>query len=341
MSWSADKVQVTNSAQNEQNQPDNGAQEDINQRERIAQSDSEYDEEDDDDYNPEAQPEEKVGHLKNGAADDDEDKTLDNDKEYQKLEQQYKSIESGGTAGGLVKTRRARLLEKEAEQKQKYDNVNQHLVTTSNVSSVWDNLKKRANVRLQTTTPVSALREATQPDENTRDSHPTFGETNETNDMSNKIKIKRTYEFAGQQHTEEKYVLKNSAEAKEYLHSLKFNSSLESSSTSDLNKDDKSKGETKERQNGKISGLRRPLKRPPILEKIIAGSLKPKLSTLEKSKMDWAGFVDNEGIYDELQQNNKAGYMQRQEFLHRVDKHKDVQYKKMRQKELAEKFKSK
>lgn len=340
MSWSAKKeTQESNSAQNKEHHLDSDAQEEVKQHQEGSQSDSEYDEEEDEDYNPEAQPDGKNGQFGNEGVDQEED-ALNNDKEYQKLEQQYKSIESGGTVGGLVKTRRARLLEEEAERKQKYDNMNENLVTTSNVSSVWENLKKKANVRLQSNTTVSALDEAFKSDKLTDYPQVAFKNKDTSADMTNKIKIKRTYVFAGQQHTEEKYVLQNSAEAKEYIHSLKFKFSTDSSNASELKRDKTHKGETTENQNEMINGLRRPVKRPPILEKIIAGSLKPKLSTLEKSKIDWAGFVDNEGIYDELQQNTKAGYIQRQEFLHRVDKHKDVQYKKLRQQELAEKFKT-
>lgn len=47
----------------------------------------------------------------------------------------------------------------------------------------------------------------------------------------------------------------------------------------------------------------------------------PKLNTIEKSKMDWAGYVDREGIKEELDGAGKAkeGYLGRMDFLGRVD----------------------
>ena len=45
----------------------------------------------------------------------------------------------------------------------------------------------------------------------------------------------------------------------------------------------------------------------------------PKLNTLEKSKLDWRGYVDREGIKDDLKYKNKDGYMEKVAFLQRVD----------------------
>ncbi|XP_031634263.1 craniofacial development protein 1 [Contarinia nasturtii] len=48
---------------------------------------------------------------------------------------------------------------------------------------------------------------------------------------------------------------------------------------------------------------------------------KNKLSVLEKSKLDWNGFKQTEGIDEELQTHNKGrdGYLERQDFLQRTD----------------------
>ncbi|KAK9502458.1 hypothetical protein O3M35_011234 [Rhynocoris fuscipes] len=48
---------------------------------------------------------------------------------------------------------------------------------------------------------------------------------------------------------------------------------------------------------------------------------KNKLSTLEKSKLDWDSFKKSEGIEEELEQHNKGknGYLERQDFLERAD----------------------
>ncbi|KAJ1797086.1 hypothetical protein LPJ56_007048, partial [Coemansia sp. RSA 2599] len=42
-------------------------------------------------------------------------------------------------------------------------------------------------------------------------------------------------------------------------------------------------------------------------------------NTLDRARNEWAGFVASEGIRDDLDKANKDGYVERQEFLHRVD----------------------
>ncbi|KAM3850034.1 craniofacial development protein 1, partial [Diretmus argenteus] len=51
------------------------------------------------------------------------------------------------------------------------------------------------------------------------------------------------------------------------------------------------------------------------------GGKKQKMSTLEKSKMDWDAFKSEEGITEELAIHNrgKDGYVERKNFLERVD----------------------
>ncbi|KAG0673519.1 swr complex subunit [Kluyveromyces marxianus] len=82
--------------------------------------------------------------------------------------------------------------------------------------------------------------------------------------------------------------------------------------------------------------LKRHLKRPPILEQIISGALKPKLTTLEKSKLDWATYVDKEGIHEELNLHNKDGYLAKQDFLNRVESSKDEKYREIRKLQLLQ-----
>ena len=45
----------------------------------------------------------------------------------------------------------------------------------------------------------------------------------------------------------------------------------------------------------------------------------PKMNTLEKSRLDWQGYVDREGLRDDLKYKNKDGYMEKVAFLQRVD----------------------
>lgn len=46
---------------------------------------------------------------------------------------------------------------------------------------------------------------------------------------------------------------------------------------------------------------------------------KPKMGTLQKSKLDWEAFKTSAGIAEELQQHNKDGYLEKQDFLARTD----------------------
>ncbi|KAG0173020.1 Craniofacial development protein 1 [Apophysomyces sp. BC1034] len=53
----------------------------------------------------------------------------------------------------------------------------------------------------------------------------------------------------------------------------------------------------------------------------------PKLNTLEKSRLDWQGYVDRTGIRDDLKYRNKDGYMEKVAFLQRVDDRRLTQLK--------------
>ncbi|KAG4306549.1 hypothetical protein PORY_000537 [Pneumocystis oryctolagi] len=103
-----------------------------------------------------------------------------------------------------------------------------------------------------------------------------------------KVKISRTYEFAGKIEVEDRYVLKDSAEAKAHFSSI------------DLSQISK-------------PSLKRQTKRVSSLE--VANNKAVKLNTLEKSRLDWAKFVDKEGISEELKIASKDGYIDKQLFL--------------------------
>ncbi|KAJ8335602.1 hypothetical protein SKAU_G00389440 [Synaphobranchus kaupii] len=63
---------------------------------------------------------------------------------------------------------------------------------------------------------------------------------------------------------------------------------------------------------------------------------KQKMSTLEKSRLDWDTFKDQEGIVDELATHNrgKEGYIERKNFLERVDHRQFEQEKTVRLKNM-------
>jgi hypothetical protein len=159
------------------------------------------------------------------------------------------------------------------------------------------------------------------------------------------IMIKRTYTFAGKVHTEEKLVPKNSAEARLYLASQPSNDPKKS--TGEKEKEKETDTDT-DPTTSLFTKAKRPLKLArrsifePIIENLpqrkdlnfgvrrtetglalveIRTGKEKKLNTVEKSAMDWAGFVDKEGIKDELDAagKSKGAYKARQEFLARVE----------------------
>ena len=130
----------------------------------------------------------------------------------------------------------------------------------------------------------------------------TVSASNITASADETIKIKRTYEFAGQTVTEEKEVSKSSAEAKAYLASIHTASTASNTTLNTTSQQPK-------------PSARRPVKRKSNLEEMAKGGKPAKLNVLEKSRLDWAEFVDKEGIDDDLKRFNKDGYVERQEFL--------------------------
>lgn len=139
-------------------------------------------------------------------------------------------------------------------------------------------------------------------------------------DAEDMISIKRTYIFAGETITESKLVPKSSAEARLHLQSQ---SPAPNMST-------------------QKPALRRPKKRtsmfdtkppdsPSTATPSAAGTLSagPKLNTVEKSKLDWAGYVDKEGIKDELDGAEKAkeGYLGKMDFLGRMGAKREEEIK--------------
>lgn len=151
------------------------------------------------------------------------------------------------------------------------------------------------------------------------------------------IKIKRTYKFAGEIHTEEKLVPRDSAEAKLFLAETNGEKPTDSADGS---------------QTDTVVKLRRPLRKISRFDPNPTGVIKkswekqtlraassdaddpkgPKLNTVEKSKLDWAQYVDEAGIKDELNVHSKAkeGYLGRMDFLNRVDANREEERRNMR-----------
>jgi len=151
------------------------------------------------------------------------------------------------------------------------------------------------------------------------------------------IMIKRTYKFAGEVHTEQKLVPRNSAEAKLFLASATQSTTDPSPSTDPT----PAKRPTKKARRSVFEPVTDIPKRMDlhfgvrkdsgvVLSEV--GRDAKKLNTVEKSAMDWAGFVDKEGIADELDAagKSKGAYKSRQEFLARVEQKKEEDARRAR-----------
>ncbi|KAJ5925830.1 hypothetical protein N7454_007340 [Penicillium verhagenii] len=243
--------------------------------------------------------------------------------------------DEGGT-GGFVRTRAMKMqIQEERKPLAKIDGA------TIDVDALW----KKMN------TPGSEL--GLRPNQIKRDSEPATehdhtGDTNMKDQIAlepeNKpgnahtpqmIKIKRTYKFAGEMITEEKTVPKDSAEAKAFLSSGEtIENSIEEVTVSNRN-------------------LRRPLRKMSRFDPNPTGAIKkswekqaaeagdqaasgPKINTVEKSRLDWAQYVDHAGISDELRVHSKAkeGYMGRMDFLGRTEARKDEEARQARIKRM-------
>lgn len=135
------------------------------------------------------------------------------------------------------------------------------------------------------------------------------------------ITISQTYTFAGKTHTENKLVPADSAEARLYL-----STHAESQSPPAHSLDSPTRARTATATAPQKTPIRRPLKRASNFDSgsLHANAKAQKMNTLDKSKLDWAGFVDQEGIKDELDRQGKGGgYVDRQAFLGRVDERRE------------------
>lgn len=116
-----------------------------------------------------------------------------------------------------------------------------------------------------------------------------------------KVKITKVFDFAGEEVRVTKEVDASSKEAKSFL---KQNEKEKPQAAPSLPAG---------------SGIKRASGMSNLLGKI--GAKKQKMSTLEKSKLDWESFKEEEGIGEELALHNrgKEGYIERKAFLERVD----------------------
>ncbi|PFH58968.1 hypothetical protein XA68_12965 [Ophiocordyceps unilateralis] len=238
-----------------------------------------------------------------------------------------------GGEGGLIKTRRQR-----AEEKAERQLAASTGPVTIDVDALWEQMKSGKPISTSIKPDEPGGRSGNGPDE------PGGGEDDATlkiagqsaDDPSETMLIKRTYNFAGRIHTEDKIVARDSAEARLYL---------------------ATQGKENEGDAADTSPARRATRKAfrssfePVLDAAAAGpgrtdlnlglaarrlaaqeAQAKKLNTVEKSRMDWAGYVDREGIQDELAlaSKSKDSYNARQAFLARSEAIRDGEEKRAR-----------
>ncbi|KAG5934216.1 hypothetical protein E4U60_004029 [Claviceps pazoutovae] len=234
--------------------------------------------------------------------------------------------EEGGP-GGLVKTRAQQAAEKE---ERKYT-VNNEPVTID-VDVLWAQMisGKPSNKGAPTTDEIdSAVAQVASVASNTRAAPSTESPPSDT------IRIKRTYNFAGKVHTEEKVVARDSAEAKLYLATHQGKEAPPADSDASTTKRTTKKAFRSAFEPSLDLGPGRTDLNLGLAARMQAGreAQAKKLTTVEKSRMDWAGYVDKEGLQDELvlASKSKDSYAARQDFLARSEAIREDDARKARQ----------
>ncbi|KAK3113613.1 swr complex subunit [Teratosphaeriaceae sp. CCFEE 6253] len=314
----------------------------VRDREREAHdSETEYDENADEDFNPDK----AVGEDGASSSDDketlgaraapqsqkrkpDDAEDLDSGDEATIRDRKRKrrrkdagaaeeADESSG-AGGFVRTRAQRLVEKEERKERKRTTVGE---VTINVEDIWAELSRVPIGRPPPPAPVHAVDED---GEQEVEKAPADEEL---------VTITRRIEYAGEVTEVEELVPRSAKEAQAYLKQQRH----DADSTPQIER----------------PTLRRPLKRPSLFEPNPSATIRgvppeklrlrapsridvelaetrkreeaqrkaEKMTTVQKSALDWKGYVSREGIAEELEayKRSKGGYMAREDFLGRAE----------------------
>jgi hypothetical protein len=269
--------------------------------------------------------------------------------------------EDSGGEGGLIKTRAQRRAEyvklslhyrvnanslcrkQERQEYQKADTDN----VTVDVDALWASMtaKPMRPTRDQPKPEQAVNSQGTAPEDvNDKDTRPDA-------DSDGLITIKRSYDFAGQKVTEEKRVHKDSAEAKLFLANndptkqTKPRSPSPKDNQPTLRRPLRRASKFEPNPTGEVRGLppERQRLRTPSRADVLAQSKRleeeeakkgkvVKLNTVQKSAIDWATHVDEEGLKDELDEygRSKQGYIGKMDFLRGVHGKKEEEERKAR-----------
>ncbi|KAL4752456.1 bucentaur or craniofacial development-domain-containing protein [Aspergillus terricola var. indicus] len=283
----------------------------------------------------------KQKHRKKGS-DDEKDVDVDFDED------------EGGT-GGFVRTRAMKMqMQEERKPLAKIDGA------TIDVDALWAQMNAPDSKLGLSPTPDTQKSDETptadtevRDQENANPTEPNEPVEKQPQQPSEMVKIKRTYKFAGEMITEEKIVPRDSAEAKLFLSGNGDGEVV--AVTEDEVANITGKGSEIASLNNTLR-IRRPLRKISRFDPNPFGTIKkswgkqplteaeartgagqenirgPKINTVEKSRLDWAAYVDQEGISDELRMHSKAkeGFLGRMDFLNRVDAKKEEERRNAR-----------
>ncbi|XP_056382378.1 craniofacial development protein 1 isoform X2 [Hyla sarda] len=170
----------------------------------------------------------------------------------------------------------------------------------------------------QLTVPVAQNNRAEEKD---KDSNKSLKEDSQTKNDCKKLTITKVFDFAGEEVRVTQEVDCSSKEAKAFIKQQEKGLPEQSPAPSRT-------------PTAASSGVKRPVGMSSILGQL--GSKKQKISTLEKSKLDWESFKVKEGIGEELARHNrgKDGYIERKAFLERVDYRQFEQEREIRLKNM-------
>ncbi|RKF76955.1 SWR1-complex protein 5 [Golovinomyces cichoracearum] len=234
--------------------------------------------------------------------------------------------------GLFVKTR-SKLAQEKSQMK---DSNAVQASATIDVDAVWEAMKMGKPLPYLKESPAlnSELSQSHQPDESI-DRHEKIRLPSQILDDAHDstITINRVYKFAGKTHSEQKVVASNSAEAKLYLQTNPDNS--------DAAPSPKPKRRPKLARRSKFEPVNEAILqrsdlclgiKKKILTSVDPSSSEKKLNTVEKSALDWASFVDKEGIAHQLDAAGKSkdAFKARQEFLARVEQKKEYESRRAR-----------
>jgi hypothetical protein len=309
------------------------------------------DDDDDDEANTESKP--SAGRKRPAPDTEADDAGFENSGDEAIIEKGKKRRKKDKTAdvapdadkGPLIKTRSMRAVEHvplkpaighflltESSRKSEHRAATSTGPVTVDVDALWAQMINGTSAAQDEsqTAPPPASQEST-----SEQQPPKKATIDATDPQSELVRIKRTYNFAGKVHTEEKLVARDSAEGKLYLASLPTTGETVNDGAEPKRMPRKAFRSAFEpildpTATGRRTDLNLGVSVRLRARELAAGA--KKLNTVEKSRMDWAGFVDREGIKDELELAGKSkdSFVTRQDFLARSEALREADARKAR-----------